>query len=41
MDVFLILQFSRSLRLHHKWFLGKKQEKKKLTFQETQADQIF
>ena len=39
MDVFIILQLSRSVRLRRKWFLGESKERKAKLLQETQADQ--
>ena len=39
MDVFIIFQLSRSVRLHRKWFSGENKEKKTTLLQETQADQ--
>ena len=41
MDVFIILQLSRSARLHRKWFSGDNKRRKTTTLQETQEDQIF
>ena len=41
MDVFIIVQLSRSVRLPCKLFLGENKGKKTRTLQETQADQIF
>ena len=40
MDVFIILQLSRSVRLRRKRFLGENEERKITLLQETQADQI-
>ena len=40
MDVFIILQLSRKVRLHPKLFLGEIKERKTTLLQETQADQI-
>ena len=40
MDVFIILQLSRSVRLRRKRLLGEKEERKITLLQETQADQI-
>ena len=39
MDVFIIFQLSRSVRLHRKWFSSENKEKKTTLLQETQADQ--
>ena len=36
-----MLQFYRSVRLHHKWFSGENKDRKTTTLQETQEDQIF
>ena len=41
MNVFVILQLSRSVGLHRKWFSGESRERKPTLLQETQADQIF
>ena len=41
MDVFLILQLSRNVRLPRKWFSVENKGRKTATLQETQADQIF
>ena len=40
MDVFIILQLSRSVRVHLKSFSGENKERKATLLQETQADQI-
>ena len=40
MDVFIILQLSRSVRLRRKWFLGENKERETTLLPETQADQI-
>ena len=40
MDIFIILQLSRSVRLRRKWFLGENKERETTLLPETQADQI-
>ena len=40
MDLFIILQLSRSVRLRRKWFLGDSEERKTTLLEEMQADQI-
>ena len=40
MDVFIILQLSRSVPLRRKWFSGENKQRKTTLLQETQADQI-
>ena len=40
MDVFIILQLSRSVRLRRKWFSGENKERKTTLLQQRQADQI-
>ena len=40
MNVSIILQLSRSVRLRRKWFAGENKEKKTTLLQETQTDQI-
>ena len=39
MDIFIILQLSRSVRLRRKWFSGEGKERKAKLLQETQANQ--
>ena len=41
MDVFWILQLSRSVRLRHKWFSDENTERETTSLQETKADQIL
>ena len=41
MDVFIILQLSKSVRLRLKWFAGENKERETTTLQEMQADEIF
>ena len=41
MDVFIILQLSRSVRMRHKQFPGDNKQRKTAILQETQAVQIF
>ena len=41
MGVFIILQLSRSVRLHHKCISGEKKERKETSLQEMQPDDIF
>ena len=40
MDLFIILQLSRSVRLRRKWFSGDSEERKTTLLEEMQADQI-
>ena len=40
MDIFIILQLSRSVRLRRKWFSGDSEERKTTLLEEMQADQI-
>ena len=40
MDVFMILQLSRSVRLRRKWFSGENKEREKILLQETQPEKI-
>ena len=40
MDLFIILQLSRSVRLRRKWFSGDSEDRKTTLLEEMQADQI-
>ena len=41
MDIFIIFQLSRSVRLRRKQFTDENKERKTKTLQKMQADQIF